>query len=69
MTSHTLSKKMKTYRKYALLVILVVSAVITPTTDPISLGLVAVPLYALYEVGILTSYLFARASPTPPAPA
>lgn len=60
-------KKMQAYRKYAILVIMVVSAVITPTTDPISLALVAVPLYLLYEIGILISYLFARSAPkTPP---
>lgn len=51
---------MRRYRKYAVLGILVVSAIITPTTDPISLSLVAVPLYALYEAGILVSVLFAR---------
>jgi sec-independent protein translocase protein TatC len=55
-------KKMGQYRKYALLVIIVLSAVITPTTDPISLALVAVPLYILYELGIIISYLFARPS-------
>jgi sec-independent protein translocase protein TatC len=63
-------QKMRMYRKYAILVIMVVSAVITPTTDPISLALVAVPLYLLYEIGILISYLFARRKPpTPPVAA
>jgi sec-independent protein translocase protein TatC len=53
-------RKMQQFRKYAILVIVVVSAVITPTTDPISLGLVAVPLYLLYEIGIVIAYVFAR---------
>jgi len=61
-------QKMHSFRRYAILVIIVVSAVITPTTDPISLAMVAVPLYILYELGILTSYLFARPS-KPSAPA
>ena len=59
-------QKMRAYRKYAILVIMVVSAVITPTTDPISLALVAVPLFVLYEIGIVISYLFARKKPPVP---
>lgn len=39
-------------RKYAFVIILIVSAVITPTTDPFTLMVVAIPLYALYEVSI-----------------
>lgn len=42
-------------RKPAVIVILVVAAVITPTTDPVNLMLVAVPIYALYELGIIVS--------------
>jgi len=64
-------KKMQQVRKYAILIIVVISAFITPTTDPISLSLVAVPLYLLYEVGILVAYAFARpkkpAEPSAPA--
>ena len=60
-------KRMRQYRKYAMLVILLISAVITPTTDPFNLALVAVPLMVLYELGILVSYVFARSNP-PAAP-
>ena len=56
-------KRMREYRKYAAMVILVISAIITPTTDPINLALVAVPLLLLYEAGILVSYVFARSTP------
>ncbi|WP_027481479.1 twin-arginine translocase subunit TatC [Deinococcus pimensis] len=42
-------------RKFAVIVILVVAAVITPTTDPFNLMLVAVPIYLLYELGIIVS--------------
>ena len=46
---HRLSR----YRKYAILVVFVIAAAITPTPDPFNQTLVAVPLYLLYELGIL----------------
>ncbi|MBQ2511681.1 MAG: twin-arginine translocase subunit TatC [Bacteroidales bacterium] len=45
---------MRRYRRHALVAILIVAAVITPTGDPVTLSLVAVPIYLLYEVSILT---------------
>lgn len=45
-------------RKYALLIIAVTAAVITPTGDPITLMLLAGPLYLLYELGIVLLRLF-----------
>lgn len=45
------------YRKYAILVIAVISAVITPTPDPFNMLLVMVPLILLYEIGILLARL------------
>jgi sec-independent protein translocase protein TatC len=61
--------KMRAGRRYAYLLILVASAIITPTTDPFNMALVALPLVALYEVGILLALLFARnvAPRIPPA--
>jgi len=44
---------MRSIRKHAIVVILFVSAVITPTSDPFTLTLVALPLYLLYETGIV----------------
>lgn len=44
---------LKNIRKYALLIILIIAAFITPTTDPFTMLLVALPLYLLYETGIL----------------
>lgn len=44
--------------RIALIVILVFAAVITPTPDPGSMLLVAVPLYVLYELGVLLSRVF-----------
>lgn len=40
-------------RNIAIIVILIISAVITPTTDPFTMLVVAFPLYLLYEVSIL----------------
>ncbi|MBK8952500.1 MAG: twin-arginine translocase subunit TatC [Chitinophagaceae bacterium] len=41
------------YRRHAIVVILILAAIITPTTDPFSLGIVTIPLYILYEAGII----------------
>ena len=46
---------MRTYRKHAAVVILIVAAVITPSPDMVSQLVVAVPLYFLYEVSIWVS--------------
>ena len=40
------------YRKHAVVVLLVLSAVITPTGDPFTLMIVFLPLYLLYELSI-----------------
>lgn len=50
-TPETLSRK----RKYAIVIIWIIAAVITPTTDVLTLTLVAVPLMFLYEVSIIIS--------------
>ncbi len=47
--AQTLSKN----RKYALIAIAVLSAVITPTVDPLNMALVMGPLIVLYELGIV----------------
>jgi len=46
---------LKAVRNYAIVVILILSAFITPTTDPFTMLVVALPLYLLYEVSILVS--------------
>ena len=43
---------LKQYRKYALVGILVIAAIITPTSDVFTLLLVSIPLYFLYELSI-----------------
>lgn len=44
---------MRKYRKHAIVVILVVAAIITPTSDVFTLSLVAMPMWVLYEISIL----------------
>lgn len=44
---------LKSYRRHAFVVLLVVAAFITPSGDPFTLAAVGLPLYALYEVSIL----------------
>jgi len=46
------SEQLRQYRKYAFLVIMLVAAIITPP-DLMTLVLVTIPLYLLYEVSIL----------------
>lgn len=44
---------MKKYRRHAIVIILIVAAIITPTTDVMTLMLVTLPIYLLYEISIL----------------
>ena len=44
---------MRKYRKHAIVAILVVAAIITPTSDVFTLSLVALPMWLLYEISIL----------------
>lgn len=44
---------MKRYRRHAIVVIIILAAVLTPTGDPFTLLVVSVPLYLLYEFSIL----------------
>jgi sec-independent protein translocase protein TatC len=54
-------------RRYAALIIVILAAIITPTGDPINLALVAVPMYVLFEFGIVLAR-FAPRRKLPSAP-
>jgi len=43
---------MKKYRRHALVAILIIAAIITPTTDVFTLTVVTLPIYLLYEASI-----------------
>src|SRR5574340_686528 len=48
------------YRKHAIMAALIVSAIVTPDATLFTMLLMAVPLMALYEIGILGARLFGR---------
>ncbi len=52
-------KFLRTYRKHAIIIILILAAIITPP-DPLSQTIIAVPLYLLYEISILISGMEVR---------
>jgi len=55
-------KKMREWRRYAYLCLTILAAVITPSTDPINMAIVAIPLVVLYEGGVIISSIFAKTS-------
>ena len=55
-------KFMRSYRKHAMVVILIVAAIITPSPDVTSQLLVALPLFVLYEISIYVSAYVTRKS-------
>ncbi len=44
---------LRQYRRHAIVVIIILAAIITPTGDPFTLAVVALPLYLLYELSVL----------------
>jgi sec-independent protein translocase protein TatC len=46
---------LRKYRRHAIVVIFIIAAVVTPTADPFTQTLLAVPLYLLYEIAIIAS--------------
>jgi sec-independent protein translocase protein TatC len=46
---------LRQYRKHAVVIILILGAIVTPSADPLSQALISFPLYLLYEISILIS--------------
>lgn len=46
-------KKLRSLRKIMIVVFFIVSAIITPTPDPLTQSMVALPMYGLYEISLL----------------
>lgn len=46
-------KLMRRYRRHAIVAILIIAAIITPTTDVFTLLVVSIPIWLLYEMSIL----------------
>ena len=59
------TKMLTSTRRYAIVIITIIAALITPTGDPYNLMLLALPMYLLYELGILLTRLVPRPSSVP----
>ncbi|MCJ8208171.1 twin-arginine translocase subunit TatC [Mucilaginibacter sp. RS28] len=46
---------MRAGRRYAIVIILIIAAVITPTPDMLTMTIVSIPLFVLYEIGIVVA--------------
>jgi sec-independent protein translocase protein TatC len=55
------SRGLLKFNKYAIVLAFVVAAVLTPSTDPFTQTLLAVPMFGLYNVSILVVWLIERA--------
>ena len=55
-------KFMRTYRRHAIVIILVLAAFLTPGADPVSQVILAVPLVLLYEISIFISRISSKKS-------
>jgi len=53
-------KFMRKYRRHAIVVILFIAAVVTPTTDPFTMGVFSLPMLLLYELSIWISAVAKR---------
>jgi len=53
---------MRHYRRHALIIIMFISAMITPP-DPVSLMLMSIPLIVLYELSIGVSWMVNKGKP------
>ena len=53
-------KQLSGFRRFAIVIIFVVAAVITPSADPISLFALALPMVVFYEISILIGRLILR---------
>jgi sec-independent protein translocase protein TatC len=54
------AQKLAQSRKWAVLAIAIIAAMVTPTPDPVNMMIVMIPLYLLYEVGIILARIGGR---------
>jgi sec-independent protein translocase protein TatC len=54
------AKMMIKYFKYAVLVVFIIAAIITPTPDMITQSIIAVPMLGLYGISILIAALVGK---------
>ena len=53
-------QKLSSWRRWAIVLIVVVAGVVTPSSDPFSMMAMAIPLYIFYELSIVVGRLIAR---------
>jgi sec-independent protein translocase protein TatC len=46
---------LRKYRRHAIVIILIIAAILTPSPDPFNQLIVAIPIYILYEISIFVS--------------
>jgi sec-independent protein translocase protein TatC len=54
------SSWLRKQRKYAIIISAMIAAILTPTTDAISMMLMFVPIVVFYELGILVAWIFGK---------
>ncbi len=54
---------MRHYRRHAIVVILIIAAVVTPTPDIVTQSLLAAPMFVLYEISIIVSKFAQKKDP------
>jgi sec-independent protein translocase protein TatC len=59
------ARVMTRYWRYAIVAVAVIAAVITPTPDPVNMGIVMAPLMILYGFSIILVYLARRGAQAP----
>lgn len=59
------ARQLRDVRRYAIVGIVILVAVITPSGDPYSLAILSVPMYLFYEIAILIGMLLTRSRKEP----
>ena len=54
------SRKLSSWRRWAIVIIFLVAAIITPSADPFSMFAMAIPMYIFYELSILVGKLLKK---------
>ena len=58
-------KFLSKYRRHAIVINTLIAAIVTPTGDPFNLALMAVPMMACYELGVLGAWFFGKPKSRP----
>ena len=57
-------KFLSKYRRHAIVANVIIAAIVTPTGDPFNLALMALPMMACYELGVLGAWIFGKKNTT-----